>query len=70
MEIHSTIKDTPALVVSGIIFLVIFGPWLKRNFHRFDFSQKFGTLFFILDNYELVGALLIGIGLILIAIFA
>ncbi|TGE32858.1 hypothetical protein [Desulfosporosinus sp. Sb-LF] len=69
---HGTtyVKDTPVLMIFGITFIVFFGWLLRRNYQRFDFKRKYSRLFFILDNYELVGAVLIGIGLIMVAIFA
>ena len=66
------IKDTPIIVIFGVLFISIFGWWLKRRYDRSDFSREsreYGKLLFILDNYELVGAVLIGVVLILIAIF-
>ncbi|MHB8127232.1 MAG: hypothetical protein ACYDEJ_16710 [Desulfitobacteriaceae bacterium] len=63
------IKNTPALLVSGALLIVIFGLWLRKRYYSFDFTQRYGKLFFILENYELTGAVLIGVILILIAIF-
>ncbi len=63
------IKDTPIIVIFGVLFISIFGWWLKRRYDRSDFSRGYGKLLFILDNYELVGAVLIGVAFILIAIF-
>lgn len=69
MESITYIKNTPALLVFGALFIVIFSWWLRKRYYSYDFTQRYSKLFFILDNYELAGAVLIGIILILIAIF-
>ena len=70
MEITTLVKDTPMLTMVGIILIVVFGWWLRRRYQRFDFKQEYSRVFFILENYELVGVVLIGVGLVLLAIFA
>ena len=70
MEITTYVKDTPVLTMFGIIFIAVFGLWLRRNYQRFDFKRRYSRVFFILENYELVGGVLIGMGLFLLAIFA
>jgi len=62
------IKNTPMLLLFALIFIVIFGFWLRKRIHLFDFKNR-SKLFFLLDNYELIGGVLIGIGLLLIVIF-
>ena len=69
MEITTIVKDTPMLMMFRIIFIVVFGWWLRRRYQRFNFKRKYSGVLFILDNYDLVGAVLIGIGLLLLAIF-
>jgi len=65
----TNIKNTPALVISGVLFISIFGWWFRRRYKNFDFTQRYSKIFFILENYDLVGGTLIGVALILIAIF-
>ncbi|WP_078427474.1 hypothetical protein [Alkalihalobacterium alkalinitrilicum] len=68
MESDIYIKDTPALIFFGLVFTLIFGLWLKRRTKSFDFNNR-SKFYFLFDNYELVGGLLIGVGLLFIAIF-
>lgn len=68
MENITYLKNTLALLIFGFLFFSIFGWWLRQRYHRFDFSQRYGKFLFLLDNYELVGGVVVGIGLILLAI--
>lgn len=63
------IKNTPLLLLFGALFIGIFGSWLRKRYYSFDFTQRYSKLFFILENYDLAGAVLLGIVLIIIAIF-
>jgi hypothetical protein len=68
LESEIYIKNTPVLLLFGLIFTVIFGLWLIRRAKSFDFNNN-SIFYFLFDNYELVGGVLIGIGLLFIAIF-
>jgi hypothetical protein len=68
LESEIYIKNTPALLLFGLVFTIIFGLWLKRRAKSFDFKNN-SIFYFLFDNYELVGGVLIGIGLLFIAIF-
>lgn len=62
------IKNTPMLLLFALLFIGIFGFWLRKRILSFDFKNK-SKLFFLLGNYELIGGVLIGIGLLFIVIF-
>ncbi|KQU20784.1 hypothetical protein ASG65_22865 [Bacillus sp. Leaf13] len=62
------IKNTPMLLLFALLFIGIFGFWLRKRIFSFDFKNK-SKLFFLLGNYELIGGVLIGIGLLFIVIF-
>ncbi len=68
MGSETYIKDTPLLLLFGLLFTIIFGFWLRKRIVSFDFNNK-SKFFFLLDNYELIGGFLIGIGLLFIVIF-
>ncbi|MBA9028572.1 hypothetical protein HNP81_003892 [Peribacillus huizhouensis] len=68
MGSETYIKDTPLLLLFGLFFTIIFGFWLRKRIISFDFNSK-SKFFFLLDNYELIGGFLIGIGLLFIVIF-
>ncbi|MBA9028532.1 hypothetical protein HNP81_003852 [Peribacillus huizhouensis] len=68
MGSETYIKDTPLLLLFWFLFTIIFGFWLRKRIVSFDFNNK-SKFFFLLDNYELIGGFLIGIGLLFIAIF-
>lgn len=68
MGSETYIKDTPLLLLFGLLFTIIFGFWLRKKIVSFDFNNK-SKFFFLLDNYELIGGFLIGIGLLFISIF-
>lgn len=70
MNDKTYIKNTPVIWGFGIFFIIFFGWWLIRRYNSYDFSEKFRIISFILDNSELVIAVLMGIGFILLAIFA
>jgi hypothetical protein len=65
MEAEIYVKDTPMLWLFGILFLSIFGLWLRKRFIAFNFSKKYSMFLFLLDNLELVGGVLVGVLLIL-----
>ncbi|MHB8075689.1 hypothetical protein [Desulfosporosinus fructosivorans] len=69
MEITTIIKNTPGLIISGLLFIIIFGWMLKRSIGRNDFSERTSKLMFLLDHYELIGGILIGVVLLLLAIW-
>lgn len=56
------------LLLFAFLFIVIFGFWLRKRILSFDFKNK-SKLSFLLDNFELIGGVLIGIGLLFIVIF-
>lgn len=62
------IKDTPILLLFGLIFLIIFGLWLFKRIRSYDFKNK-STLLFLWENSDAIGGVLIGIGLLFIVIF-
>ena len=62
-----TIKNTPALLLAGFIFVTIFGVWLRRRALSYDFKNK-SMFLFLLDNMELVGGVLFGLFLLMGAI--
>lgn len=66
---EDTINNVPLLMIFGMLFITIFGGWLRRRYKDFDFKQSYSKLFFMLENYELVGATLIGVALVLLDIF-
>lgn len=68
MESEIYIKDTPMLLLFGFLFIIIFGFWLRKRVISYDFTNQ-SKLTFLLDNYDLIGAFLLGLGLIFIAIF-
>jgi hypothetical protein len=68
VERETYVKDTPMLILFGFLFIIIFGLWLRKRIISYDFSNN-SKLLFLLDNYDLIGAVLIGLGLIFIAIF-
>lgn len=70
MESVTYIKDTQMLILFGLLFTTIFGFWLIKRItkHNRDFRNK-STLYFLWNNYELFGGLLLGIVLLIFAIF-
>lgn len=69
MIVQTYVKNTLTLLVFGLICIVLFGWLLRKRYYYFDFDQRFSKLFFLLDNYELIAGLLIGLVLILIGIW-
>lgn len=55
--------DTPGVVLFGLLFTIGFGYWLRRRVTSTDYRNR-STFYFLMDNYELVGGFLIGIGLL------
>ena len=68
METEIYIKDTPMLLMFGLIFLIIFGLWLIKRVISYDFNNK-STFYFLWNNSELLGGILVGIGLLIIVVF-
>lgn len=68
MKSETYIKNTSALLLFGLLITIILGFWLRKRAISYDFKNK-SKLYFLLDNYELTGGVLLGIGLLFIAIF-
>jgi flagellar biogenesis protein FliO len=68
MRIETHIKNTPMLLLFALLFMVVFGFWLRKRIMTFDFNKK-SKFIFLLDNYDLIGGVLIGIGLLFMVIF-
>ncbi|MFC6039010.1 hypothetical protein ACFPYN_06020 [Paenisporosarcina macmurdoensis] len=68
METETYIKDTPMLLMFGLIFLTVFGLWLIKRVISYDFNNK-STFSFLWNNSELIGGSLLGIGLLIIVVF-
>jgi LPXTG-motif cell wall-anchored protein len=68
MESETSIKDTPTLLLFGLLFIIIFGFWLRKRVISYDFNKK-SKFLFLLDNYDLIGGLLLGLGLLIIVMF-
>ena len=62
-----TIKNTPALLFVGFIFVTFFGFWLRKRALSYDFKNR-SKFLFLLDNIELVGGVLFGLFLLMGAI--
>jgi hypothetical protein len=67
MRIDTHIENTPMLLLFALLYIIIFGYWLRKRIISYDFKNR-STLLFLLDNYELIGAVLIGLGLLLLVI--
>ncbi|EPD53759.1 hypothetical protein HMPREF1210_00582 [Paenisporosarcina sp. HGH0030] len=67
MEAEVYIKDTPMLLLFGLIFLVIFGIWLMKRVSSYDFKNE-STFYFLWNNYDLIGGILVGLGLLIAVI--
>lgn len=50
------------------MFLIIFGLFLRRSFITYDFENK-STFWFLIDNYDFIGGILFGVGLLFAAVF-
>lgn len=59
--------DTPMVLLFGLFFTFIFGFWLRKRINSFDFGNR-SKFLFLLDNYELIGGVLIGIALLFISL--
>jgi hypothetical protein len=68
METETYIKDTPMLLMFGLIFLSIFGLWLIKSVISYDFNNK-STFYFLWDNSNVIGGVMLGIGLLIIVVF-
>jgi hypothetical protein len=68
METETYIKDTPMLLMFGLIFLSIFGLWLIKSVISYDFNNK-STFYFLCDNSNVIGGVMLGIGLLIIVVF-
>lgn len=68
METEVYIKDTPMLIMFGLIFLIIFGLWLMKRVKSYDFNNK-STIYFMWNNSDVIGGFLIGIALLIIVVF-
>jgi hypothetical protein len=68
MSIETHIKNTPMLLLFALLFIIIFGFWLRKRIISFDFKNR-SKFFFFLDNYELICGVLVGIGLLFLVIF-
>lgn len=68
METEVYIKETPMLIMFGLIFLIIFGLWLIKRVKSYDFNNK-STIYFLWNNSDLIGGCLIGIALLIIVVF-
>ena len=68
METETYIKDTPMLLMFGLIFLTVFGLWLIKRVISYDFNNKI-IFSFLWNNSELIGGSLLGIGLLIIVVF-
>ena len=68
METETYIKNTPMLLMFGLIFLMVFGLWLIKRVISYDFNNK-STFHFLWNNSELIGGSLLGIGLLIIVVF-
>ncbi|MBB3909393.1 hypothetical protein B6A27_07295 [Anoxybacillus sp. UARK-01] len=62
------IKDTPMLLLFGMLYIIIFGLWLIKRANSYKASQK-SKYYLFLDNPSLIAGVVIGIVLLFIAFF-
>jgi flagellar biogenesis protein FliO len=68
MEIKLYVKDTPMLILFGMLFTIIFGLWLIKRVISYKTSHK-SKYYFFLDNLSLIAGVVVGVGLLFIAFF-
>ncbi|WP_240371092.1 hypothetical protein [Anoxybacteroides rupiense] len=68
METKLYVKDTPMLILFGMLHIIIFGLWFIKRANSYKVSQKSKYGFF-LANLSLNAGGVIGIGLLFIAFF-
>lgn len=69
MTVETYVQNTFALVIVGILLVISFGWLLSRSYNRYDFNQNGGRFNFLIENYELIGGLLMGLLLLSMAMF-
>ena len=68
MDNQQDIKNTPMLLLFGMLFTIIFGLWfIKKISSNKDHNKSLS--FLILENLNLIAGILIGVVLLFIAFF-
>ncbi|SCY18187.1 hypothetical protein [Alkaliphilus peptidifermentans] len=65
MTVETFIKNTPGL----LIFIVVFGGLLKREYNSYNFEEEYWKINFFIDNHMLIGGCLVGVILLIFAVF-